>query len=46
MLALARDAGFREAHHISAAELTTRYFAGRADGLRTARGEELLVALT
>jgi methyltransferase (TIGR00027 family) len=46
MLALARDAGFREAHHISAADLNTRYFAGRADGLRTARGEELLVALT
>jgi methyltransferase (TIGR00027 family) len=46
MLALARDAGFREAHHVSAYDLNERYFAGRADGLRTARGEELLVAMT
>ena len=46
MLALARGAGFRDARHISAAALNKRYFAGRTDGLRTARGEELLVATT
>jgi methyltransferase (TIGR00027 family) len=46
MLALARDAGFRDAHHISSADLNERYFAGRSDGLRTARGEELLAATT
>jgi methyltransferase (TIGR00027 family) len=46
MLASARDAGFREAHHISSADLNARYFEGREDGLRTARGEELLVAMT
>src|SRR5438309_1270314 len=34
MLALAREAGFREAQHVSAAGLTQRYFAGRTDGLR------------
>jgi len=46
MLALARGAGFRDARHISAAALNKRYFAGRTDGLRTARGEELLIATT
>jgi hypothetical protein len=46
MLALARQAGFREARHVSAAALNERYFADRTDGLRTARGEELLVATT
>jgi methyltransferase (TIGR00027 family) len=44
MLALARQAGFTSTRHISAADLTQRYFAGRADGLRPARGEEFLVA--
>jgi hypothetical protein len=44
MLALARDAGFREAQHISGATLTERYFAGRADSLRLGGAEELLVA--
>lgn len=43
--ALARQAGFREARHVSAAALTERYFAGRADGLRPpSNAEELLVA--
>ncbi|WP_296228683.1 class I SAM-dependent methyltransferase [Ralstonia sp. UBA689] len=43
--ALARQTGFREAQHVSAAELTERYFAGRADGLRPpSNAEELLVA--
>jgi methyltransferase (TIGR00027 family) len=47
MLALAREAGFREVRHISAAALAERYFAGRADGLRPPdNSEELLVATT
>jgi methyltransferase (TIGR00027 family) len=46
MLALARDAGFRDARHVTAAMLNQRYFAGRTDGLRTSSGEELLVATT
>jgi methyltransferase (TIGR00027 family) len=46
MKALALRAGFQEAHHVSAAALNERYFADRTDGLRTARGEELLVATT
>lgn len=46
MLALARDAGFQEVRHVSAAELTRRYFVGRADALRPSSGEEILVATT
>jgi len=47
MLALARDAGFREVRHVSAEMLAERYFAGRTDGLRPPRNsEELLVATT
>ena len=47
MLSLARDCGFREAHHVSAAALAERYFAGRTDGLRPPNNtEELLVATT
>ena len=47
MLALARDAGFREVQHVSAATLAERYFAGRTDGLRPpSNSEELLVATT
>jgi methyltransferase (TIGR00027 family) len=46
MQALAREAGFRDARHVSAADLNQRYFAGRTDDLRTSRGEELLVATT
>jgi O-methyltransferase involved in polyketide biosynthesis len=47
MLELARDAGFRQAQHISAADLAERYFADRADGLRPpANSEELLLAST
>jgi len=45
MLAMAREAGFREARHVSAAGLTQRYFSGRSDGLRTS-GEDFLVATT
>jgi methyltransferase (TIGR00027 family) len=47
MLALAREAGFREVQHVSAAALAERYFAGRTDGLRPPNNsEELLVAMT
>jgi methyltransferase (TIGR00027 family) len=47
MLTLAREAGFREVQHVSAATLTQRYFAGRTDGLRPpSNSEELLVAAT
>lgn len=47
ILALAREAGFPEARHVSAADLTGRYFVGRTDGLRPPNNaEELLVAHT
>lgn len=47
MLALAREAGFREARHVSAAMLAKRYFANRTDGLRPPNNaEELLIATT
>jgi methyltransferase (TIGR00027 family) len=47
MLTLARDAGFKEVRHVSAAALAERYFAGRTDGLRPPNNaEELLVAAT
>lgn len=45
ILALAREAGFAGARHVSADALTARYFAGRDDGLRLpSNSEELLVA--
>ena len=47
MLALGREAGFRDVQHVSAAALAQRYFAGRTDGLRPPNdSEELLVATT
>lgn len=46
MLTLAREAGLRDARHVSAVDLNQRYFADRADGLRTSNAEELLVATT
>lgn len=46
MLALAREAGFRDVRHVPSANLTERYFAGRADALRPSSGEDLLVATT
>jgi len=47
MLALAREAGFRDVQHVSAADLAQRYFSGRTDGLRPPNNsEELLVART
>lgn len=45
ILALAREAGFRDVQHVSAATLTHRYFSDRTDGLRPPNNsEELLVA--
>jgi methyltransferase (TIGR00027 family) len=47
MLALAREAGFGEVEHISAAALADRYFSDRMDGLcPPMNSEELLVATT
>ncbi len=47
MLALAGEAGFVGARHVSAAALAEQYFAGRTDGLRPRNNaEELLVATT
>jgi methyltransferase (TIGR00027 family) len=46
MLALAREAGLKEARYASTAELNQRYFRGRSDGLRLSSGEEFLVAGT
>jgi methyltransferase (TIGR00027 family) len=47
MLDLARDCGFSRVKHVSAADITARYFAERADGLRPpVNAEELLVAST
>ena len=47
ILAMAREAGFRQVQHVSAEALAQRYFAGRADGLRPPRNsEEMLVATT
>lgn len=44
IVSLAREAGFKEARHVSAGDLNDRYFAGRSDGLRLSGGEEFLVA--
>jgi methyltransferase (TIGR00027 family) len=46
MLALARDAGFRDVEYVPASALAKRYFAGRTDGLRPGSSEGLLVAGT
>jgi len=47
IMMLAREAGFREVQHISAATLAQRYFADRKDGLRPPNNtEELLIAIT
>ncbi|NUP10689.1 MAG: class I SAM-dependent methyltransferase [Polyangiaceae bacterium] len=47
MLSFARETGFRDVTHVSAATLAERYFAGRADGLRPPmNSEELLIATT
>lgn len=44
MLALAKEAGFSQAEHVSTADIVARYFAGRSDGLRPSTGESFLVA--
>lgn len=47
IMTLAREAGFKEVQHISAAALAQRYFADRIDGLRPPNNtEELLIAIT
>jgi methyltransferase (TIGR00027 family) len=47
MLDLARECGFADVRHVSAADIARLYFAGRSDGLRPpANAEELLVAST
>lgn len=46
MLAMAREAGFAEAEHVSGVELNERFFAARTDGLRMSTGEDFLVATT
>lgn len=47
ILDLARQSGFRQASHVSAAMLAERYFEGRLDGLRPPlNSEELLIAQT
>lgn len=44
--ALAREAGFGDVRYVPTNELAERYLAGRADGLRPASGEGLLLART
>jgi len=44
MLAMAREAGFRNAEHVAGTTLADRYFTGRSDGLRPSSGEDFLVA--
>jgi len=46
MLALAREAGFKDARHVSGSSLAERYFGDRSDGLRPSTGEDFLVATT
>jgi len=46
MTALAREAGFKQARHVSTGDLIDRYFAGRTDELRPSSGESILVAGT
>jgi methyltransferase (TIGR00027 family) len=44
ILAMAREAGFKTARHVTADDYTQRYFADRTDGLKPFTTEELLVA--
>ena len=46
MVTMAREAGFKDAQHVSGTSLAERYFADRTDGLRPSSGEDLLVATT
>ena len=44
MADMCRAAGFSDVRHVSPDELASRYFAGRADGLRPPSAEQLVVA--
>lgn len=44
MTDMCRAAGFSAVQHVSPEDLTARYFAGRADGLRPPSAEQLIVA--
>ncbi len=46
MIAMAREAGFKHARHVSGDDLAQRYFAGRSDGLRPSNAEAVLLATT
>ncbi|WP_030178597.1 class I SAM-dependent methyltransferase [Streptomyces sp. NRRL S-813] len=46
ILALAREAGFKDARHVPGTLLAERYFTDRTDGLRPSTGENLLLATT
>jgi len=46
LVALAREAGFRDVEHVAPAALVQRYFAGRSDGLVPGSGEQIIVATT
>jgi methyltransferase (TIGR00027 family) len=45
-VALAREAGFKDARAVPGTELAAPYFAGRTDGLRSSDAESLLIATT
>jgi methyltransferase (TIGR00027 family) len=46
VLNMAREAGFKEATHVSGSDFDQRYFSNRTDGLHPAESEEILVATT
>jgi methyltransferase (TIGR00027 family) len=46
IMELARQAGFKNAKHISRNDIIQRYFTGRSDGLKPSSGEEFLIATT
>ena len=46
IVAMAREAGFKAARHVTAGDYIQRYFADRTDGLKPFTTEELLVATT
>ena len=46
MVAMAREAGFKDVQHVSGRTLAERYFSGRPDGLRPSTGEDLVVGRT
>jgi len=46
LVAMAHDAGFAHAEHVSSKVLADRFFADRPDGLRPSTGEDLLLATT